>query len=222
MDRVQTISRGAAIFKERCCRASYGVLCLEKYDPQNPAHLRSKRLVDPRDGKSWAEDQIDWFIKQVGTTFVGCLIYHLLSTICVKGEIILTTGILKPYAMKIEPGKEGRLWQTHVVMSTLPRAQLPSGLNQGGAKRLCEINSVLQDKGVDMKRKNRHWYNRGEQYVRARFNIKVILGAADIKFQLESKDQNVLSNDHDTIEVQWEDTKQKGTGADEAAMYREK
>ena len=124
--------------------------------------------------------------------------------------------------MKIDPGKEGRLWQTHVVMSTLPRDQLPSSLSQKGAQRLCDVESVLQGKGVEMKRKNRHWYSRGEQYVRARFNIKVILGAADIKFQLESKDQKLLSNKHETIEVKWEEAKRGAANADEAAMYRER
>jgi len=133
----------------------------------------------------------------------------------------LTTGILKPYVMRINPGKEGRLWQTHVVMSTLPREQLPSSMSQYGAKRLCDVESLLQGKGVEMKRKNRHWYNRGDHYVRARFNIKVILGAADIKFQLESKDRKVISNNHDTIEVKWEDATQSGPIVDKTAMYRE-
>ena len=113
------------------------------------------------------------------------------------------------------------MWQTHVVMSTLPRERLPSSMSQTGAERLCDVESVLEGKGVEMKRKNRHWYNRGEQYVRARFNIKVILGAADIRFQLESKDRKVLSNKHDPIEVRWEDAKQGVTIFDKTAMYRE-
>ena len=57
--------------------------------------------------------------------------------------------------------------------------------------------------------------------MRARFNIKVILGAADIKFQLESKDRKVISNNHDTIEVKWEDATQSGPIVDKTAMYRE-
>ena len=65
MDRVQTISRGDVVFKERCCRLSYGVLCLDKYDPNNPAHIGQKVSMDPRDGKKWVENQIDWFVKQV-------------------------------------------------------------------------------------------------------------------------------------------------------------
>jgi len=65
MDRVQSISRGAAVFKERCCRVSYGVLCLDEYNPSNPAHIGQKVTLDPRDGKKWVENQIDWFVKQV-------------------------------------------------------------------------------------------------------------------------------------------------------------
>lgn len=68
MDRVQTISRGAVVFKERCCRASYGVLCLEEYNPANPAHIGQKVTLDARDGKKWVENQIDWFVKQVRAT----------------------------------------------------------------------------------------------------------------------------------------------------------
>ena len=74
-----------------------------------------------------------------------------------------------------------------------------------------------------MKLKNRHWYQRGEKYLRAKFNVKVILGAADLKFQLQTKDKVVLNNDHDMIEVKWEEPKQNpGNDVSElAAMYRE-
>ncbi len=75
-----------------------------------------------------------------------------------------------------------------------------------------------------MKVKNRHWYNRGNEYVRAKFNIKVILGAADIKFQLQTKDEKVFSNTHDTIEVKWEASKRTSAhdGDGMAIMYRER
>ena len=222
MERVQAISRCAVIFRERCCRASYGVLCLEEYNPERTAHIMSQVSVDPRDGKKWAEDQIDWFVKQVSLLDLDGINNSLTECSAGKGENVLSTGILKPYVMKIDPGKEEKVWQTHVVMSTLPRDQLPSSMSQPGAKRLCDIESMLQGRGVELKRKNRHWYSRGDQYVRARFNIKVILGAADVKFQLESKDRKVLSNDHETIKVTWEDAKKTSTIADRAAMYRER
>ena len=64
MDRVQTLSRGSVVFKERCCRLSYGVLCMEQYNRDNPAHIGQMVTKDPRDGKKYVENQIDWFVKQ--------------------------------------------------------------------------------------------------------------------------------------------------------------
>lgn len=66
MDRIQTIGRGNMIFKERCCRVSYGVRCREEYQPdKNKAHVGQHVVLDSRDGKKYVENQIDWFVKQV-------------------------------------------------------------------------------------------------------------------------------------------------------------
>ena len=75
-----------------------------------------------------------------------------------------------------------------------------------------------------MKLKNRHWYQRGEKYLRAIFDIKVILGAADLKFQLQSKTKDVLSKDHDEIQVKWELPGQNSADDDDglAAPYKAK
>ena len=67
MDRIQTIGRGSMIFKERCCRVSYGVRCREEYSESNKAHVGQKVVLDPRDGKRYVENQIDWFVKQVSS-----------------------------------------------------------------------------------------------------------------------------------------------------------
>lgn len=84
-------------------------------------------------------------------------------------------------------------------MSTLPADQLPTSLNKPGAHRLCRVESQLPQ---NMKIKNRHWYNRGPKYSRADFDVQVIVGAADLKFQ--TLDRNgVLSQSHDTIAVEW-------------------
>ena len=63
MDRIQAISRGNVVFKERCCRISYGTICREPYDKFK--HTGEKVTYDSRDRKQWAEGQIDWFVKQV-------------------------------------------------------------------------------------------------------------------------------------------------------------
>ena len=66
LERSQVTSLGAMVFKERCCRLSYGVLCREEYDPNNnPTHIGQRVLKSPLDGKYWVEGQIDWLLKQV-------------------------------------------------------------------------------------------------------------------------------------------------------------
>lgn len=64
MDRIQVISRGSVVFKERCCRLSYGMVCRELYDEAR--HVGEDITQDPRDRKKWAVNQIDWFVVQVG------------------------------------------------------------------------------------------------------------------------------------------------------------
>ena len=65
MERIQTVSRGNQIFEERCCRSSYGIICMEEYNPNWDSHIGQKVILDQRDGKKWAVDQIQWFVKQV-------------------------------------------------------------------------------------------------------------------------------------------------------------
>lgn len=46
-------------------------------------------------------------------------------------------------------------------------------------------------------------YNIGPQYYRAEFDVRIIVGAADVKFQLWGDNNNRLSRDHEDIEVSW-------------------
>ena len=66
MDRIQAVSSKSPVFQERCCRLSYGVRCREEHNPENIRHLGQAVTIDPRDNKKYVENQIDWFIKQVG------------------------------------------------------------------------------------------------------------------------------------------------------------
>jgi hypothetical protein len=63
MDRIQAISRGSVVYKDRCCRQSFGVISREPYDRFK--HRGENVVVDPLDKKKWAEGQIEWLIKQV-------------------------------------------------------------------------------------------------------------------------------------------------------------
>ena len=121
-----------------------------------------------------------------------------------KGDTISTDGILKPYSLKVRPGHYDAKWKTHVVMCSLPREQLPTNMGGSEVSRLCDITSSLKGKNLDTKVKNRHWYSRGERYMRVNFDVRVILGPADVKFRMESKGMDVLSEEHDAIQVIWE------------------
>lgn len=96
MDRIQTIGRGNMIFKERCCRVSYGVRCREEYQPEkNKAHVGQKVVEDPRDGKKYVENQIDWFVKQVRCPSAIELPEKLMKA-NLQGENVPSDGFSKP------------------------------------------------------------------------------------------------------------------------------
>lgn len=44
---------------------------------------------------------------------------------------------------------------------------------QHGAHVVCEVETTLRPS--DMKRKNRHWYNFGDEYNRAEFEVRLIV-----------------------------------------------
>ena len=134
-----------------------------------------------------------------------------------EGENVPASGITKPYLLKIKPGNEQIPWKTNIIISAEPREQLPTSIDRDRARVLCSVESTLKDNGVNMKLKNRHWYSKGEKYFRARFEVKIIMGAADLKFQLQSRDQKVLSNEHDAIQIEWEPP-QRSSRADEDDM----
>ena len=134
-----------------------------------------------------------------------------------------SNGVSKPYWLKVKPGHESRTWKTNIIMSTNPREQLPTSLDQDGVQLLCSVESLLKDSGVDMKLKNRHWYNRGEKYVRVRFDVRMVLGSADLQFQLVSRGQQLLSRNHDVIRVKWDPAKEAPVDDPDsiAAMYKQ-
>jgi hypothetical protein len=86
-------------------------------------------------------------------------------------------------------------------------------------KTVCEVNATLDE--IDMKVKNRHWYNRGPRYLRAEFDVKTLIGPADLGFQVWTKN-GVCNTDHDSIDVKWDPPRIKSTaGSDDmSTMYR--
>ena len=118
-----------------------------------------------------------------------------------KGQTIsIRDGIKHHYKLKLDPAKVNAPWKTRMVMSNFPASELPRSLKKEGARSICAVESVLSYR--DMKRKNRHWYNLGPVYYRAEFDMRVIVGAADLKFEMLGMD-GVVSKPHNEVEVQW-------------------
>lgn len=64
LDRLQKLDSGMKpVLATRKARASYGVMCKIKYNPE--VHFQEELKKDPLDGETYAMSQIDWLIKKV-------------------------------------------------------------------------------------------------------------------------------------------------------------
>ena len=195
MNRTQEISRGTSIYKDKCCRVSYGVICRELYDEHK--HRGEPVSEDPLDKKLWAENQIDWLIKQV-----RALVCVATCLTVGKGETISEEAICVPYKLKIPIGKERETYKAHIVMSTMHPEDLPASLRHDGVSKVCQVEAKIDVK--NMKVKKRHTIGKTSQWYLADFDIRVLVGFADLKFQISSRDgRNVYSREHTEIEVDW-------------------
>ncbi|KAI9367444.1 hypothetical protein BJX61DRAFT_551448 [Aspergillus egyptiacus] len=179
LDRIQQMKRGVTMFGSRCSPVSYGIMCDVLYDKEQ--HLGERVRRDPRDDNLYAVGQIDWLV--------------------IQGQPVPHTGISKDFQRKMDPGQEHLPWTVQIVMSTNPPDQLPQSMSAQGVQRVCSLD--IRTDEVDRKLKNRHWYNARPRYWRAIFDVRVVVGAADLSFQLWSRDRRIRSTEHEPIKVQW-------------------
>jgi hypothetical protein len=64
-DQSRKATTGKHVIEQRCCRASYGTICKEKYDEKNYRHQGRRVVKDGVDGKQYVVDAIEWFIRKV-------------------------------------------------------------------------------------------------------------------------------------------------------------
>ncbi|KAJ5510948.1 hypothetical protein N7453_003051 [Penicillium expansum] len=179
LDRIQQIKRGVVTFESRCSPISYGIICDKIYNSER--HVGERVRVDPRDKNTYVIDQIDWLV--------------------IQGAPIPYTGITKAFQLKTDPGRESEPWRVSIVMSTFPLNKLPQNMCQNGVQRVCDLD--ISTENVTRKLKNRHWYSMGPTFWRTTFDVKVVVGPADLSFQLWSKDKRIRSSTHEPIAVKW-------------------
>jgi hypothetical protein len=215
-DRVRKLLTSRSVLGWRCCRASYGTLCKIAYDKKNPDHEGKELVRDPMNGKMYIVQSIAWFVR--------------------KGEpVSVDQPIVHTFVKKVSPGDPRRAFPTSVIESSLESALLPAQMNQRKSiqlcisqsenwvanwdedtRILCEISSDLS--AADEKKfveKNKNFWSMKKHYFRIEYSVRVLIGPADIRFELWFADQK-LSRDQ-SIRVEWTPTQaptmEKGRGA---------
>lgn len=157
--------RNQPVLEWRCCRSSYGTECKVLYNKDNPEHIGQQTHTDPLNNKQYITKAIAWFVT--------------------KGEPInVNDSISHKFSRRIAPGDPRRAFPESVVQSDLDKEFLPFRVGPG-VKVLCEVKSDLSS--IDetrFKMKNRHWWQVKQQYMRVDYLVKVVVGPADLQFQL--------------------------------------
>ncbi|KAL8901352.1 MAG: hypothetical protein Q9207_005247 [Kuettlingeria erythrocarpa] len=188
-DRLRRLKAGKPVLKWRCCRASYGTICKEIYDSSNPMHIGRPTVKDAMNGKLYVTQSIAWFIKKVDTLPAG-------------KPVSLDEPITHSFHRKMSPGDPRRAFPTSIVESDAEEQFLPYHMGIGDARVLCEIESDLSTADeTKFKEKNRRFWNLGKHYFKVDYDVKVLIGPADVRFELWFNGQK-LSKDQ-SIRVEW-------------------
>ncbi|KAF2467943.1 uncharacterized protein BDR25DRAFT_335749 [Lindgomyces ingoldianus] len=181
-DRVRKLLTSHSVLGWRCCRASYGTVCKILYDKRNPEHAGKELTRDPLNNKLYITQAIAWFVR--------------------KGEpVSVDRPIIHNFIKKVSPGDPRRAFPTSVIECGLEAKFLPDQMCSD-TRVLCEIQSDLTT--ADEKKfteKNRRFWKLGKHYFRVEYQVKVIIGPADIRFELWFNNQK-LSRDQ-SIKVEW-------------------
>lgn len=194
IDRLLRISGGIDVIS-RMSRASYGILCDEKYTRRH-REQGQKWTRNNVDGKKYAKDQIQWILE--------------------KGSSINDSGPLTR-KLKRPIGDHNTSWQDRVVMYEGPSDIRPRSLSEGELipgdfQIVREIRSKLDlrlsdtDVGGPAEKRYKHSWIRFKGYWNISYEVRIIVGAADVDFELWFNDRKIGSTGdaRNGIAVNWE------------------
>ncbi|KAL8719782.1 MAG: hypothetical protein Q9225_003243 [Loekoesia sp. 1 TL-2023] len=102
----------------------------------------------------------------------------------------------------MSPGDPRRAFPTSIVESYADEQFLPHYMGVGDAHILCEIESDLSTADeTKFKEKNKRFWSLGKHYFKVDYEVKVLIGPADVRFELWFNNQK-LSRDQ-PIKVEW-------------------
>lgn len=169
---------------------------MQEYNPHKESHKQASLMIDEVDRKTYAKDQIVWFVKQ------GQQINQDADYIDYNFYRTFRRG-------KREP------WESRIVVCNSRPTDLPNSLLSGedAVKPLCTMRSDLTAlPEADFEKQKKHWWQMKKQYdshYRACYTIRFQLKPAAVDSQLLFKGQQ-YSNPN-SFDVRWE------AGADMAA-----
>jgi hypothetical protein len=106
------------------------------------------------------------------------------------------------FRAKVKPVQLRRPWKAQFVISTDEDGVLPRNMaERDRVKTICVIEARLDN--VTRIVKNRHWWNSGERYELAFFEIQLIPESTSLKFRLLS-DGKLLNSEQDKVTVTWD------------------
>ncbi|KAH7123083.1 hypothetical protein EDB81DRAFT_913210 [Dactylonectria macrodidyma] len=179
------VTGNTSVLTSRIARTSYGVVVKQLYSAAH--HFGEDLSDDPFEPNTkWAMNQIQWLIS--------------------KGDVINPDiPLKKEFKIRLSEGDATRSWSAEIVTSQNEANFLPRSMKQAGAMKLCDVRSNLtgvHQTQMVLKHKRGHCFSRGTNYYICDFEVRVIVGPADLNFELWFAGQK-FSGNHEPIAVQW-------------------
>lgn len=134
------------------------------------------------------------------------------------------------YQRKIGLDSEDEIWQAEIVMSSSPR--LPSSMKGDDVITVCTVEATFPKRILRQVRGGQKiegyqlikpWWKKDSGYILVEFELCVIVGSADVRFQLKTRDGRTFSDDHVDIEIAWEQGPRPAIGHGKSAhIYRKR
>lgn len=117
-----------------------------------------------------------------------------------KGDKVDDKGVSKHVRAKLQKDQIKKPWRAQFVISTERREHLPTDFSSKNVRTLCIVEADLRF--IDRITKNGHWWQLGQKYELAEFDLKLIAGSADLKFQLWNKGR-LVTGQNESVAVDW-------------------
>lgn len=183
-NRAQEMLGLTPVYEQVCCRMSYGIVVQEEYSKKR--HQGQIPRKSESDGKLWVHGQIDWIIRQ--------------------GVLVPSTGMSKTYEWALAEGDDEdqeKTWTCHIVCCEYPRAHLPTNISHKHVKSVCKLEVDLEKLSYQIRR--RSLLKRETAYRIVKFDLLILIGAADLRFQVHPRGESdtLASREHEEIDVVW-------------------